>query len=462
MSTTHASRSPSARHRWGKCPGSVRLVAECPPQPSGKAAIDGTHSHTLFEHCIKGGMSDPRNMIGVKMSDHEGEFVIDEDRALRVKIAVDYVRDRVTLLGGMCEIRAETKVDPQFIFQRDDLGGTVDCTLIGGGVCEIIDYKDGMHPVDVEGNPQLEQYAFGVLGGYRQPMNQSFPFTHIRMTVIQPKLAAIGVRAIAHHEVSVEDLRTKRLGVLAAQVAATDRRDAPLVPGEEQCRYCPAKGKCTAFAEWNMGKVGVMFGDTRDEASKEVETVTSDSAAAPVLDVTDQLVAPDKNPATLSNEKLVEILEAAPVMRHFLEAVEAEALSRMKSGQSVPGLKLVNGRGSREWAMGEEEIAEKLKGLGLPKDAIWKTTLISPAQIEKVTWQNRRGERKSLSKRQAETIQNEYVTRMVGDLKVALATDERPAVMINAAPLFGAVSEQPAIPPTDVPVFLQIPEWMQP
>ena len=453
MNTTHASRSPSARHRWGKCPGSVRLVAQCPPQPAGKAAIDGTHTHTVFEHCIRANLADPRNMIGVKLSDHEGEFTIDEDRALRVKVAVDYVRERVALLGGMCEVKAETKVDPGFIFQRDDLGGTVDCIILGGGVCEIIDYKDGMHPVDVENNPQLEQYAFGVLGEYRQPMNQPFPFTHVRMTVIQPKLASIGVRAIAHHEVSVEELRTTRLGVLAAQAAATDDDNAPLVPGEDQCRYCPAKGGCAEFAKWNMDKVGVMFSDTRGAATTE---------SGSVKDVTEQLVTSDKNPATLPNEKILEILEAAPVMRQFLEAVEAEALARMKAGQSVPGLKLVNGRGLRRWALSDENIADKLKSMGLPKGAIWKTTLISPAQVEKATWQNRKGERKSLTKRQVEVIQSEYVTRITGDLKVALATDDRPAVVLDASSLFGEAQGQPAIPPTDLPAFLQVPEWMKP
>ena len=45
--TTHSKLSPSARSRWGACPGSVREEAKYPKQPSGAAAIDGTHSHTL-------------------------------------------------------------------------------------------------------------------------------------------------------------------------------------------------------------------------------------------------------------------------------------------------------------------------------------------------------------------------------------------------------------------------------
>jgi len=62
VSTTHAKLSPSKRHRWGACPGSVREEAAYPEDRSGPAAIDGTHSHTLLEHCVKADLGDPRTM----------------------------------------------------------------------------------------------------------------------------------------------------------------------------------------------------------------------------------------------------------------------------------------------------------------------------------------------------------------------------------------------------------------
>mgnify|MGYP000243372453 CR=1 FL=1 len=52
--STHAKLSPSSAYRWLACPGSVREEAKYPEPPSGPGAIDGTHSHTLLEHCIKG------------------------------------------------------------------------------------------------------------------------------------------------------------------------------------------------------------------------------------------------------------------------------------------------------------------------------------------------------------------------------------------------------------------------
>ncbi len=66
------------------CPGSIREEAKYPEQESGPAAVDGTHSHTLLEHCIKNDLVNPSSMIGVTMKDHEGEFVVDAARAERV------------------------------------------------------------------------------------------------------------------------------------------------------------------------------------------------------------------------------------------------------------------------------------------------------------------------------------------------------------------------------------------
>ena len=57
--SAHAQLSPSKRHRWALCPGSIREEAKFPDERSGAAAIDGTHSHTLLEFCILEGLIDP-------------------------------------------------------------------------------------------------------------------------------------------------------------------------------------------------------------------------------------------------------------------------------------------------------------------------------------------------------------------------------------------------------------------
>ncbi len=153
----------------------------------------------------------------------------------------------------------------------------------------------------------------------------------------------------------------------------------------------------------------------------------------------------DKNPATMDNAQLRQILEAAPLLRQLIEAVEEEAMRRLQAGQKVEGLKLVHGRGSRVWAHNEDEMAEKLVAMGIPKGAIYETKLVSPAKAEKLSWEKRDGSKNQLSKKQLERL-NEYITKMAGKLTVVPESDSRPAVVTDASSMFGAVNNEPDLP----------------
>ena len=419
----HAKLSPSKRSRWALCPGSIREEAKYPDTGSGPAAADGTHSHTLLEHCIDRGLIDPTTQVGEVFADHEGEFKVDADRAARVKIAIDYIRERS--MSGMFKVISEERVDPKWLLGRDDLSGTVDCQIIGDDWIELIDYKDGMGVVSAEGNMQLEQYAYGVLAGYKLPVNVEYPVKRIIMTIIQPKLALKGMKAITSSERDVRDMLTN-MNTIIVQAAATDAPDAPLVPGESQCKFCRAKGSCAALAGNVMKEVGIMF--------QPVVTET--------LDVAQQ--SADKDPAQMDDAQIRQIMEAAPLMRQLLEAVEEEALRRLKAGTPIPGLKLVHGRGSRAWALPEEEMADKLVKMGIPKSAVYETKLVTPAKAEKLTWEKRDGTKVSLTDRQLKRMEQEYVAKLAGKLTVVPESDSRPAVITNAAPMFSAVEAAPA------------------
>jgi hypothetical protein len=425
--STHAQLSPSKRNRWALCPGSIREEAKYPEQDSGPAAKDGTHSHTLLERCI--GSSEPAAAyIGASLTDHDGSFIVDADRAARVQTALDYIAKRVAEESTpflIPKVISETRVDPAHLLGRDDLSGTVDVQIQGYETLELIDYKDGMGIVSAEGNLQLEQYAYGVLAGYKLPVNGDYPFKTVRMTIIQPKLALRGMAPITSHDVSVRDLLAN-MGTIISQAAATDKPDAPLVPGESQCKFCRAKGSCSALASNVMKEVGIMF--------QPVVTQT--------LDVAQQ--SADKDPSTMDDAQIAQIMEAAPLMRQLLEGVEAEALRRLQAGQTIPGIKLVNGRGSRAWALPEAEMAEKLVKMGIPKTAVYETKLVSPAKAEKLTWEKKDGTKVTLTDRQLKRMEQEYVVKMAGKLTVVPESDSRPAVITNAAPLFSAVEAAPA------------------
>lgn len=410
--TAHAKLSPSKRHRWANCPGSVREEAKYPDEPAGPAAIDGTHSHTLLETCIKGGYDNVSELVGQSLTDHEGEFVVDAERAGRVQVAIDYINLRVKELGGLVRVKSESKVDPSHLLGRSDMSGTVDVQLISDDEIEIIDYKDGMNFVPAENNEQLEVYAMGVLAEMGLPINQ-YPNKNVRLTIIQPKMAFKGINPISYVQKSTMDI-IRMIGKMVREASATDAPNAPLIPGEKQCKYCAHKGSCSALVQQVFDKVDVMH-----------SSVATDAA--------------NKDPHTMTDEQLVEILESAPLLRSMLDAAEAEAQKRLENGKTISGIKLVRGRGSRTWAFSEDEIADKLQRMGMPKSAIWETKIISASQAEKVTWESK-GEVKKLSERQIKTLQNEYVKKSEGKLTVALASDPRESVIVDASPMFGDTS----------------------
>ena len=402
----HAKLSPSSAHRWTRCPGSVREELKYPDN-SGPAALDGTRTHALLEMCLVTGM-DPELMVGMTTSDDDGSYTIDADRAKRVKVAVDHVRD----LGG--EVTTERRVDPSRLVGRDDLGGTVDVTVIVGDTAHVIDYKDGITPVEAVENEQLIAYALGHLAGYDLPVNGCYPVSSMVLTIIQPKLAMKGLPPITSWELSVESLLS-RIGDIVVKASATDAPDAPLVPGEKQCRFCKAKGGCAAVNTHVMDAVG-MFKS---------------------IDIVQQAAVTE--PTEMSNDKLREVIEAAPLLRQLLEASEAEALRRMQMGQTIPGLKVVNGRGSRAWAHTEDEMVVKLKKIGIPAGALYVTKLISPAQAEKLTWEKRDGTKVQVSDKMKLQMERELIVKLAGKPTVASESDPRPAVVTDASNLFGAV-----------------------
>lgn len=425
--STHALKSPSRFQRLRLCPGSYLAETKYPEQPSGPSAIDGTHTHTLLEQCIQQQRT-AMSFMNKELEDHEGKFIVDGERANRVQVALDYVFKRAVdeLQCGMHRVYSEVKLSGELAFGRDDMGGTCDIHIvdIAGRNLEIIDYKDGMGPVDLPCD-QLEIYAIEKLSEFPEDT-----FDNVRLTIVQPKLAYRGEKGVTFIDVPAAELWEER-HTYAAAAALCEQPDAPFNPGDLQCKYCAHKGACSALNGQMMQASGIAFQN---------------------LDVAKQ--AADKEPTELSNDQIRELIEAAPLLRQLLDAVEKEALRRLEAGQSIDGLKVVRGRGSRNWAFDEDDMAEKLKKFGIPKDSLYKTTLISPAQAEKVVWQKRDGTVKQLSDRQLKVLRDEYVKKSDGKLIVVSSADEREAVTISAAAMFTPVQET-------VPDWLATPDWLK-
>lgn len=291
-----------------------------------------------------------------------------------------------------------------------DFKGTVDCEIIEevDGVLqsiEIADYKDGMGYVDPYMNPQLLVYAGGVI--HKLKKYGELPNVPVTLTIIQPKLTMVGKNAINSFHTDV-DFVSRWMDDLESNIIETQDPNAEFIPGDEQCKWCPGKSICPALNE----KVGKLFGD----------------------------VTKQTKPEDMTDEKILELIESAPMIRSFLDAVEEQAMTRMKSGKKIPGLKVIHGRGSKSWNLENKEVEDRLRRMGIPKGQIYKTSILTPTQAVGLKWETKTGEKKKLSERQIKLLEDEYVEKKNGKLKVVLESEKGEAVEFDASPLFEEVN----------------------
>ena len=146
--SAHAKFSPSAAHRWLRCPGSYDLTKDI-PNTSSAAADEGTLAHEVLEHCLNNEVLPTEYYTDdATMAEYLDEVYL-------------YVMMRKAELEAT--LFAELKVDPD-VDGDGDCWGTADVVLVGSGVVEIIDLKYGAGQfVSVVRNEQLELYALGAL-----------------------------------------------------------------------------------------------------------------------------------------------------------------------------------------------------------------------------------------------------------------------------------------------------------
>jgi len=300
MSAAHAKLSPSSSDRWLSCPASIVRAPETEDEGS-EYAHEGTAAHALAELCLKQGIG----AHGPTMP--KGHEAYDNfDLRSNVQVYLDYVRRQMPP-GSTLFVEQRLQ-----IFGQYEVWGTADAVIVTpDGTIKIIDLKFGKGVlVDAEDNTQLLLYG---VGGLSFDWLSEVPVHTVEAHIVQPRRNNFPSQSYPVEELAkwVKENTSK----VARAHAGTDEAN----PGTH-CKWCPIKGTCRERAEMNLKLAAFDF-----------------AAADPICPKHD----------AMSEEELVKVFGAIPMIRGYLDDVEAE-MSKRAHERPVAGLKWIAGRAVRK------------------------------------------------------------------------------------------------------------------
>lgn len=330
---THHLLSPSKWPRIINCPPSAREGEKYPDHGSVYAA-EGTVAHALAE--VRLGEALDQYGINCIWSHNEADTSSEYYCAAMEEHIAEYVTQVME--------RATAAENPFVMLEQQlhfseyvpDGYGTGDVVILADDTLEIIDLKYGSGvPVDATRNPQLMLYG---LGAYLT-FGQLYDIKTVRVTVIQPRLDST-----SSYDLSVEDLLSWAKNEVQPKAQLAWEGKGEFKAGE-WCQFCPVAGDCRERARVNI------------ELAKEAF----------------------KDPPTLTDDEIGELLTQLPEWKSWVKAFEARALQKaLSEGAHYPGYKLVLGRSTRKY----KNIDGATKAL---VDAGYSIDDVSPRELLGVT-----------------------------------------------------------------------------
>lgn len=338
----HAKLGPSGADRWMVCTASVdyvdRLAAEgrVARDETSEWAAEGTVAHSVREDCLIFGL-DPHQFVGEVRSADGFTFTVTDDMAEHLLPGIDWIRQHT----GNPHVEVRVDLSPWLPEQF----GTCDTGWVEGDTLYVSDLKYGMGvPVDAVGNRQIRLYALGLWHFLGRP-----DVDQVVLMIDQPRAGGL-----KFWDITMDDLLafgTEVKGVYAKLQSG----DVEFVPGEKQCKWCPAKDICAARDEWMLS----MFQGAFDEVSDDEPTF--------------------KDPAAVEPKKRWYIVKHAALARAWLARLHEESLAAAYAGSPDPGSKAVIGDKGNRYLTDPEKAKDILvKALGdeafKPREIIPLTT----------------------------------------------------------------------------------------
>lgn len=400
------------------CPGSYNMSRAVPPEASGVAAQRGTLAHEIIDHALK---SRERSADAAAMP-WIAHPLLDDDIIAGAQECLDYVYELLDSLGEEAELYCEEEFVLETMTGRD-VGGFCDiCIYVPSlNLLYVIDYKNGTVFVNEFDNVQLKFYAVGAV------QKHFIGADTIICVIVQPNAVRKGGKVAREYVAFRSELDDFAVTIDEAIIAAL-QPDAPLIPGPYQCEWCPARAFCPE----------------REKAALQVANSTFSVV---------QHVRPEAmpDPATLTADRLAEILKHKDMLEDWLDDVEKAAYAMLMNGGAIPGYKLVEAQARRKWFGEPVQVAAALEGLlGESTDVVFPRKLMTITEAERrIKARYTAGLTKKADKDRALTAAYEYLAQLTnkdtsGNLTLVSESDKREAAGTrNVSQTFGSVQLPP-------------------
>lgn len=354
QSEKHAEFSPSQLPRIIACPGSYK-ASKGQPNPSSPFAEEGTMLHEVMKHYL----TEEDYELPV---DNKWPFTLDDEQRECVNQLLSWVKDTKALYSGLEVIEMiERRVSLSWLVNvfgykelLEEVAGTADYILIvpSERILIVADWKFGRGVEVFATSDQLKAYALGALEALIG--SDDTHYWRVRAVIGQPRIKS---------DVEEHLYYTKWLdGELF------DWLESTLIP-----------------ALINATSDNLTFNPDEDGACKFCRAVGCRARYEARLEDFNDLMKAEETQAEVTIEEKVSLVEKFWRLEKYMAVIQGELYAALMSGLPVPGMKLVKGRASRSWALGENTTINTLMSqLGLQlKDCYVEPKLCSPAQIEK-------------------------------------------------------------------------------
>lgn len=310
----HAILSPSFMHIGLYCAGSIGLKEKLPPSPSNPQSEKGTLIHDIsknhLETFLNNKVNGPSDAIITYLSpDKDTHYVVNK----WTELVWQHVFEQ-SITGKAWDLE-----DKLILSEKFSIWGTADLWLIATDERAkrygfIADIKTGRVYVNEKNNPQLAAYACALRKEIRESGKD---LDYIRAAIYQPFSDGEHWRETKFTSKQL-DVWEKKFFKLAETVFSGRAK----FKAGDHCKYCPGQAHCETYAKTLSKETSLALLNPKEFQFPE--------------------------PSRISDAVLSNIVLNAKALDTFIKACKKLVFERFYNGDTIPGIKAVEGKARRQ------------------------------------------------------------------------------------------------------------------